>query len=164
MSESELIHWKSLVNPHYIGAYSLLPKEEKTVTIINVVREQVKGEGGKSEECTVAYLVNEKPFILNRTNCKTLTKILKSPYIQHWAGKTITIFAAKIKAFGEEMEALRIKDTLPKEKALPELTPDHKQWQEAVKFLSSDTGTIEQIKKKYFLTEENQELLISEAI
>ena len=105
---SDLTHWKKLTNPNYIGAYSLQPGEERIVTITKVVRENVKGIDGKSEECTVAHLQGEKPMILNATNCKTLTKIYQTPYIEQWSGKSVIIYAAKIKAFGEEIEALRI--------------------------------------------------------
>lgn len=160
-SEKELTHWKKLTNPNYIGAYSLQPGEERKVQIAKVVKEIVKGEGGKEDECTVAHLVNEKPFILNATNCKTLTKIYKTPYIEHWAGKSIIIYAATIKAFGEEMEALRIKASGP---ILPELTPDHPKWAEAVKALSEGKATIDKIATRYMLSVENRELLISEAI
>src|SRR5688572_17896053 len=108
----ELTHWKKLTNPNYIGAYSLQPGEEITREIVKVVREQVAGADGKKEECTVAYLKNEKPFILNATNCKILSKIFKSPYIENWLGQSIIIYAQTIRAFGEDMEALRIKPQL----------------------------------------------------
>jgi len=107
-------HWKKLTNPDYIGTYILAPGEERTVKISHVKREQVAGINGKKEECTVAHLVGEKPFILNRTNAKTITKLYGSPYIEDWAGKLITIYAAKVSAFGEEVEALRIRNVKPR--------------------------------------------------
>ncbi len=146
---SDLIHWKQLQNPAYIGAYSLQPGENRTVEIVKVVKESVKGADGKAEDCTVAYLKNEKPFILNTTNCRTLEKLYKTPYIQNWVGKSIVIYAAKIKAFGEEMEALRIKPTLP------ELTPDHPKWAEAVKAVQADPKAIEKVTARYSLSNDN---------
>lgn len=106
-------HWKKTFNPDYIGAYVLEPGEEKTVTITKVVNEMVVGQNGKKEECTVAYLKNDKPFILNRTNCKTITKLYDTPYIEEWAGKSVIIYADKVKAFGEQVEALRIRMRKP---------------------------------------------------
>jgi hypothetical protein len=106
-------HWKKYFHPDYIGAYALEPGEEKTVRIKHVKQEQVTGINGKKEECTVAHLDGEKPFILNRTNCKTITKIYGSPFIEDWSGKSITIYAAKVSAFGEEVEALRIRQRVP---------------------------------------------------
>ena len=78
----KLTHWKKLINPDYLGAYSLDGLAELNVTIDKVVREMVTGTGGKKEECTVSYLKNQKPFIINRTNGKTITKVLKTPYVE----------------------------------------------------------------------------------
>ncbi len=66
--ESKKTHWKKLENPDYIGAYSLENGKDLIVTIDSVKRELVTGQGGKKEECTIAYLKGQKPFILNRTN------------------------------------------------------------------------------------------------
>lgn len=108
-------HWKKLVNPEYIGAYSLEDGKDLTVSIEKVIREMVTGDGGKKEECTVAYLVGQKPLILNRTNSKTITKIYNSPYIEDWAGKKITLYATTTRVAGETVECLRIRPTIPKE-------------------------------------------------
>ena len=51
----------------------------------------------------------KKGMILNKTNCKIISKRLDSPYIEQWVGKSITIYAAKVRAFGEMVEALRVK-------------------------------------------------------
>lgn len=152
-------HYRRLVNPHYIGAYSLDPGQELNVTIEKVIREQVAGPDGKKEECTVAYLKGQKPFILNATNSKTISKALKSPYIEDWAGKTITLYAAKIKAFGEELEALRVRPTVPTK---PELTPTHAKWNGAVQALKAGNTTLEAIKSAYVLTAENETKLKEE--
>jgi hypothetical protein len=52
----------------------------------------------------------KKPMILNKTNCKIIAKIHDTPYIEQWAGKSILIYAAKVKAFGEMVDALRVKN------------------------------------------------------
>lgn len=107
-------HWKRLINLDYIGAYSLEDGKDMNVTIDKVVRELVTGNGGKKEECTVAYLIGNKPFIINRTNGKMIQKIVGSPFIEDWAGKTITVYATTTKVAGEEVECLRIRPVLPK--------------------------------------------------
>lgn len=156
-----LTHWKKLTNPDYIGAYSLLPGEERTVTIENVGRQKVKGTDGKETECTVAKLKGEKPFILNRTNCKTITKVAGTPYIEKWAGIKVIIYAENVKAFGDVVEALRIRPIAP---ILPELTPKSPKWKGAVQALKDATATIDKITAVYKLTEANRELLLTEAI
>ena len=109
----KLTHWKKLINPDYLGAYSLDGLGELNVTIDKVVREMVTGTGGKKEECTVAYLKNQKPFIINRTNGKTITKALKTPYVEEWVGKSITLYATTTKVAGEEVECLRVRPVAP---------------------------------------------------
>lgn len=104
-------HWKKLVNPLYIGAYMV--DSDLTVKITAVDREIVKGENGKSEECTVAHLEGTKPLIVNRTNAKTISKLYGSPYIEDWIGKRITLFTTTTKVAGETVECLRIRPTKP---------------------------------------------------
>lgn len=107
-------HWKKLVNPDYIGAYAL-DGSDLTVTIERVTRELVTGDAGKKEECTVAYLKGQKPFILNRTNSKMIAKLYNSPYIEDWAGKKITIYPTTTRVAGEVTECLRIRPSIPRE-------------------------------------------------
>jgi len=101
-------HWKRLANPDYIGAYALNEGEDLTVTIDYVVRELITGTGGKKEECTVAHLVNQKPFILNATNSKSIARLYGN-YIEDWAGKPITLFSSTAKLAGDTVECLRIR-------------------------------------------------------
>lgn len=106
-------HWKQNFSYKYTGAYELLPGETKTLTIQRICREDVKNTSGQDELCTVAYFKeSSKPMVLNKTNCKTLEK-LYGPYLEDWQGKRIMIESRKVKAFGDEVDALRIKKTIP---------------------------------------------------
>ena len=113
-------HWKKLTNPDYLGAYSLASGdgyEEKIVKITMVRQEKVTGPDGKQEMCMVAHLADGlKPMILNRTNCKAIEKVVGSSFIEDWAGHCVTVYVAKVKAFGEVVDALRIRPTKPKAK------------------------------------------------
>ena len=110
------------MNPDYIGAYSLNEGEDLTVKIDYVVREMITGTGGKKEECTVAHLVGQKPFILNATNSKSIAK-LYGPYIEDWAGKPITLFASTTKLAGDTVECLRIRPTVTRRQP-PKITDE----------------------------------------
>jgi hypothetical protein len=107
-------HWKKLTNPNYIGAHDLQPGQELPVTIESIKNEVVKcfdGKEVKEETCIVAYIKGaKKPMILNKTNCKIITRLYDTPYIEDWVGKKIIIYAAKVRAFGETTEALRVKN------------------------------------------------------
>lgn len=109
-------HWRKLFNPEYLGAYSLDPGKDLIVTIKSVGQENVTGPDGKKEECTVAHFEEHgiKPMILNSTNSKMITKIHKTPYIEEWRGRQIQLYADKVRAFGEIVEALRVRNFVPK--------------------------------------------------
>ena len=111
-------HWKKWNNPDYLGSYAFQPGEEKTVTIKEVKREMVQNQSGK-EECTVAHFVEDvKPLILNTTNCKTISKVWRSPYVEDWAGRKITLKVKKISAFGEMVDAVRVSNERPAEESI----------------------------------------------
>ena len=107
-----MTHWKRLTNPNYLGAYAFEQGEEKTGTIDHVVSESVMNADGKSEECIVCHFKdkNLKPLILNKTNCKSITKLTGTPYIENWTGKTITMYVKQVKAFGDITDAVRIRE------------------------------------------------------
>lgn len=108
--ENKVTHWKKLTNPNYIGAEILQPNQELKVTIEKVLKEQVKTADGV-QECIVAYFKGgQKGMILNKTNCKIIAIVLDTPYIENWIGQSIIIYAAKVKAFGSMVEALRVKN------------------------------------------------------
>ena len=160
--EQNKTHWKSLCHPDYIGAYALMDGtkdgKELVVTIVKVSREMVTGADGKKEECTVCQLKGIKPMILNATNQKTMQKLFGSPFIDDWVGNKMTLYVAKVRAFGETVDALRIRETKPK---LQELTPTHEKWNAAKKALSENNTTIEQIRTSYILSPDNEKLILA---
>jgi len=108
-------HWKEYFDYTYLGAYSLEDGIDKTLTIVNHKKEKVTGESGKSEELLVFYFEEEeKGMIMNRTNCRTIENLYKSPYPKDWHGKRITIFVDQVRAFGKVTDALRIRPVVPK--------------------------------------------------
>ena len=153
-------HFKKLRNPSYIGSYELMVgtnSVELNVTIERAVKEMVQN-GDKKEEAMVIYLKGHKPMIVNSTNAKNISKALNSPYIEDWVGKDITLYVAKIRAFGENVDALRVK-TVTSIKQLPELEVGSPNFEAVKTALSSGKFTIEQVKSKYQVSESVQKLL-----
>jgi hypothetical protein len=111
--QPKVTHWKKLTNPNYIGSHDFQPGQELVVTIESVKNEMVKcfdGSKLKEEDCIIATLKGaKKPMILNKTNCKIITRLYDTPYIEDWIGKKIILYVAKVKAFGEVTDAIRIK-------------------------------------------------------
>lgn len=111
----ERTHWKKLTNPNYLGAYELLDSgDDLILTIDHVKEEKVIGTDGKKDDCVVAHFrENVKPMILNATNLKMIQKLYKTPFIEEWQGKKIQVGVEKVKAFGEIVDALRVRKFIP---------------------------------------------------
>lgn len=111
-----MTHWKKLTNPDYLGAYSVMDAgHDLILTIKSVSEELVTGADGKKEQCVVARFVEPvKPMILNKTNMKSIEKLYSTPFIEEWAGKKIQIYSTRVRAFGDTVDALRIRPTVPK--------------------------------------------------
>ena len=121
---------------------------ELLVTINRIESRMVTNIDGKNESCVVAVLEGQKPMILNATNLKSITKVLGTPFIEQWAGRQITLYVKKVKAFGDVVDALRVRETVSKES----LTPNHPKWNDAKAAIKAGTVTIEQIQKKYLVS------------
>lgn len=151
-------HYKRLMNPDYIGAYALNEGEDLTVVIVSVAREIITGTGGKKEECTVARLKNQKPFILNSTNQKSIAK-LYGPFIEDWAGKPITLFASTTKLAGDTVECLRIRPTVVRRQP-PKITDER--LTAAIEQIKAGNYDVEKLRSSFTLTPEQAEWVISE--
>lgn len=115
-----LTHWKKDLPNDFIGSY-MMPTDGSDIilTIKKVQIEKVPGTDGTKKDCLVAHFKeNVKPMILNRTNSKVITKLYNTPFIEQWENKSIQIYSAKVKAFGDLTDALRIRDFLPVNKTL----------------------------------------------
>lgn len=109
-------HWKKAFNPNYLGAYAM-DGTDKVLTIARVASEKVRNTDGKEEEVLVLHWKEkEKPMILNKTNSKAVAKVAKSNYIEDWVNVRISIYTSNVRAFGESVDALRIRDFAPKGK------------------------------------------------
>ena len=108
-------HWKKLNNPDYLGAYALNPGEDMTLTIKSAGEETFPGTSGKKEKGLLVHFTEQpKPMICNATNAKTITKVAGSPYIEDWPGVRIALYSEEVSAFGETVDALRVRPYPPK--------------------------------------------------
>jgi len=134
-------HWKKLTNPDYLGVYALQPGQDMILTIKLVTRETITGADGKKEECTLINFVEPaKPMILNNTNAKTIERIYRNPFVQDWAARKIQLYSESVKAFGETVDALRIRPFIPKveSKVLDKICADCSKPIEAVQGISPE--------------------------
>ena len=150
-------HFKKLKNTEFLGSWDLIDDKGQTRNIVATIKEIKKqmvhdGKGGQSE-CIVLFFNEFKPMIVNATNLKVTSKIMDSNYIEDWIGKKIEISTEKVRAFGEMHDALRIVKTSL------DLTPSHPKWNGDKEAIKSQKVTIEQIKKQFSISPENEQLL-----
>lgn len=152
-----LTHWKNQFNYDYLGAYSLPDGKDIVLTIKETKKEMVTGANGQKSECFVAYFhENVKPMILNKTNCKAIEKMYKTPNIEEWVNKQIQIGATRINAFGEMTDCLRIRAFIPKPAdadTRPAVVTGSVVWKNILDGLAGGY-TVAQVEKKYKLTKE----------
>ena len=156
MSNIRKTHWKTYHNPDYIGAYAFQPNERKIVTIKSALREKVSNPQGKKEDCLVChFLEDEKPLICNVTNSKAITKASGSPYIEDWIGARLELYVTEVQAFGDTVEAVRVRMAPEK----PVLNTKSKGWEKAIQSVAHGDWTIEKIKERYKLSESDEEIM-----
>jgi len=107
-------HWKNFLDKDYLGSHNLEKGEEMLLTISKFVgEEEVTTAEGKKEKQVLYFKEDVPKMILNITNGNMLTQLYGS-HPEQWIGKQIQVYAARVKAFGKEQDALRIRDFVPK--------------------------------------------------
>jgi hypothetical protein len=168
-------HWKKVFNKEYLGSHDVFNKEylgshdlddgKDLVAVIDHVEvREIKDPQGTAEKRNIAiFQGNVKPMVLNVTNCKIIKKFAASNYIEEWSNIPVSIYSKEVKAFGEVVDALRIREGQPRIEK-PKLTPDHPKWADAVGYLKKPGTKISGILKGWEVSEENQQKLQEEAI
>jgi hypothetical protein len=107
----------------YIAAFEL-HGQDVTLTIERVVAEIIEGTDNRKDKRPVIYFSNgQKPFVANKTNVKIIVgKLGYGTDPKKWAGRSITLYPTTVKAFGETVEAIRVRPTVS-QAAPPRETP-----------------------------------------
>lgn len=152
-------HWKELFKSKnkLLGGHNLVEGEEICATIANVGTDQVYDKEMKgNKELVVLHFEGGKipPMALNVTNSETIAMLHGNTYPQ-WHGKKILIHTAKVKAFGKEHDALRVRAKIPRDEDYSQFESqlrDCKTMQELQKiFLSFDKhiqGAVTKVKNE----------------
>ena len=151
-------HWKKTMNPNYLGAYALEPNEDLIVEITEVKTESVMNADGRNEECLVAHLKDQKPLIVNKTNAKAIAKVAGSNYIEDWKGKQIALYISNVKAFGELVEAIRVRTAPPKAKSKRKLSDDD--FKKLVKAVADGSYNLEDAVANFVLNDSQRSILL----
>lgn len=108
-------HWKNFVDKNYLGSHNLEQGEEMLLTISKFEgEEKVKTADGEKVAQVLYFSETVPKMIMNITNGNTIASLYGS-HPENWIGKKIQVYAASIRAFGKNQDALRIRDFKPKD-------------------------------------------------
>lgn len=112
---SETTHWKTLFasKSMMLGAHNLNPGEELIAEIETIdPTATIKNKKGGEETIVAVHFKNAPPMCLNITNARIIAG-LYGEYHDGWIGNSIQLYATKVKAFGSEVMALRVREAIP---------------------------------------------------
>ena len=110
--------YRSLFDASFLYAFDLKGRDV-TVTIGAVKVQKLENNKGKAERKPVVFFKEShdgRGLVANRTNCKTIARMYGND-IEGWVDKRVTLYAARVEAFGETMDAIRIRPTPPNKTA-----------------------------------------------
>ncbi len=97
----------------YIEGDFLVGRADVVLTIASIQIEEMPDHKGRLiEKVTISFAETAKRLVLNKTNCKVLIR-LYGKETDDWQGKRIAVYSEKVKAFGQEHNAVRIRDGIP---------------------------------------------------
>jgi hypothetical protein len=99
----------------YISSYEFRFGKDLIVTIKDVKEEIITGDGGRKEPCRVARFKEDvKPMILNKKNCKTISKLYNSDEMEKWSNARIQLYFDQSVKFGSEtVGGVRVRAFIP---------------------------------------------------
>lgn len=109
--------YRSMYDSQWIYAFDLAGRDV-VVTIGEVKAALVKDSEGKAQKKPVVFFRESKDkrgLVLCKTNGKTIASLYGSD-TDKWIGRKITLFPTQVSAFGQTVDAIRIRPTLPKGK------------------------------------------------
>lgn len=163
---SDKTHYRKAFNSPYLSSADIV--EPTVLTIKHVRLEDDKSKKTKDMFNTAYFVESEirkgealKPMILNATNSKTMSKLADSKFIDDWTNIKVTVYVDHNVRFGKEtMDGLRVSPKKPEQRSV--LTPDLvKNWENAKNAYKRD-GNLKSVLARVDMSQEHQELLISE--
>lgn len=107
---AEHTHWKAAFPSEYFGHQHMPDGNDMIVQIKDVKKEVVQGQRGKEEKLVAHISADPDKWILNKTNAKTIEKVLGSGYIEDWAGKKIQLYVTKTSSPEGLVDCVRVRD------------------------------------------------------
>ena len=104
--------------PQYLGSWDCT-EGELILTIADFKEEVIEGDKGRKERKCIMYFAEKdvRPMVVNLTNRKMLAKLYHTTDSNKLKGKLVKIGTEKVRAFGAEHDALRIRPVVPAQSA-----------------------------------------------
>jgi len=97
----------------YLKAADLPEEGSQTFTIEKVTVEEIGKD--KERKPVVHFDETDKSMVCNKTNWNTIAKVAGSDDSDYWRGKKISLGRAEVEAFGEMVEAIRVRTKTSKQ-------------------------------------------------
>ena len=102
-----MTHWRKFFDYRFISAEELT--KDTTVTIKEITQDTAFNGKEKETVTVLKFEKTDKGMVLNKTNAKAIATTLGTPDTEKWIGKQITLTSQKVNAFGQRVDAIRIK-------------------------------------------------------
>lgn len=93
--------------------------KDVTLTIDSISIEALKTDSGDESKPIMRFKETKKKLVLNRTNADSIAEMYGTE-AEKWIGKRITIYPTKVRAFGEMVACIRVRETMPPDKSAPD--------------------------------------------
>ena len=152
-------HWRKILEMPYINGSELVG--DVLVTIKEYKTENFFSPSKKRKEDHAILYFNElkKGMVVNSRKAQAIERILGTPLMEEWVGKTLTIFSQDEKHFGIVYPVITVKRG---EKKKSVLTPEHKRWNVAVEKIASGETDMKAIKKSFQVSKVVETKLMNE--
>lgn len=142
-------HWKKMFNSKYLGSWDFEHGKDVTAVVAFVAIEEMHNPSDHQIENkpVVHFKGGLKPMVLNKTNSKIIAKVLKSDNVEDWTGGKLLIGIDSVKAFGEVVDAVRVRPVSPAKKTL-----DDNRFRKMLESIEAGKFTIQAAREKFDLT------------
>ena len=103
-------HFMKMFDGRFVGSWDLEGHDEVIVTIDDVIVVEIHNmETNKPEnKPALSFVKGKKGLVLNKTNARAIAEIYGAD-TDKWKGKKIALYATTCRAFGKQVECVRIK-------------------------------------------------------
>ena len=112
---AEHTHWKTAFPSDYFGHQHLPDGNDLVVGIKSVGQETVQSARGREQKLVAHITADPEKWIINKTNAKTIEKVLGTGYIDEWAGKKLRLYRDKTSSPEGLVDCVRVRDFAPEE-------------------------------------------------